>query len=101
MGAVASIAIPSTQESSVSLVLSKLVEGDADGVATWMGERTISLVRAYDLEIRDADLETVVTLIQAQAKRTQPFAVAETIAADPFDDIQPQLSFPDEERIAS
>ena len=37
----------------------KLFEGDTDGFVAWIGERTNSLVHAYDLEMRDADLETV------------------------------------------
>jgi predicted GIY-YIG superfamily endonuclease len=74
LGAVASIAIPPTQESGVALVLSKLVEGDADGVVALIGERTNSLVRAYDLEIRDADLEAVTEFMKAKARRLAPFA---------------------------
>lgn len=74
LGAVASIAIPPTQDSGVALVLSKLAEGDADGVVAWIGERTTSLVRAYDLELRDADLEAVVQFMKAKTRRLLPFA---------------------------
>ncbi|MFO1512765.1 MAG: nucleotide excision repair endonuclease [Verrucomicrobiota bacterium] len=83
LGAIASIAIPPTQDSSVELVLSKLVEGDADGVVAWIGERTTSLVRAYDLEIRDADLEAVVEFMKAKARRPAPFATPDQLPVLP------------------
>ncbi len=77
LGATASMTIPPTQGSGVGLVLSKLVEGDADGLVAWMGERTTSLVHAYDLEIRDADLEAVTEFMKAKARRLAPFATPE------------------------
>jgi hypothetical protein len=74
LGAIASMAIPPNQDSGVSVVLSKLVEGDADGLVAWMGERTTSLARAYDLEIRDVDLETVTEFMKAKTRRVLLFA---------------------------
>ena len=77
LGAVASIG---TNHSGVELVLTRLFAGDAEGFVAWIGERTRSLVRAYDLEIRDADLETVTHFMQAKARRTLPFATPDQIA---------------------
>lgn len=61
-------------------MLAKLLAGDTDGFVLWIGERTQSLAYAYDRETRDADLETVVTLIQAKLRRTLPFHTAEPSA---------------------
>jgi predicted GIY-YIG superfamily endonuclease len=38
---------------------SKLLAGNVPGFVTWIADRTHGLERAYDAEIRDADLETV------------------------------------------
>ena len=62
------------------MVLAKLFEGDTEGFVAWIGERTKSLVHAYDLEIRDADLETVSGFMQAKARRTLPFHRTQTKA---------------------
>jgi hypothetical protein len=64
-------------------VLANLLAGDTDGFVHWIGERTKSLAHAYDLETRDADLETVVTLIQTKLRRTLPFHIAEPGAEKP------------------
>jgi len=71
LGAIATIAV---NQSGVDLVLMKLFEGDTDGFVAWIGERTNSLVHGYDLETRDANLETVTHFMQAMARRTLPFA---------------------------
>ncbi len=63
-------------------VLARLFAGDTEGFAVWIAEHTKALVYQYDNETRDADLETVVTLIEAKAKRTLPFAAPEIDAAD-------------------
>jgi predicted GIY-YIG superfamily endonuclease len=65
----------------VDLVLTKLFEGDTDGFVAWIGERTTSLVHAHDLEMRDADLETVTNFMQAKARRTLPSAALGQSAA--------------------
>jgi len=52
----------------------KLFEGDTEGFVAWIGERTKSLVHAYDVEMRDTDLETVTHFMQVKARRTLPFA---------------------------
>ena len=54
----------------LEMILAKSFSGDTDTFATWIAERTKSLAHAHDREMRDADLETVVTLIQAKARRT-------------------------------
>jgi len=71
MGAIATIPV---NQSGVDLVLMKLFEGDTERFVAWIGERTNSLVHAFDLEMRDADLETVTHFMQAKARRTLPFA---------------------------
>jgi predicted GIY-YIG superfamily endonuclease len=58
----------------VEAILEKLFTGDTDGFVGWVGERTKALAKAYELEMRDADLETVVDFVQAKARRTKPFA---------------------------
>lgn len=78
LGAVATI---EAGHSGVDLALAKLFEGDTDGFVAWIGERTNSLVHAYDLETRDADLETVTHFMQAKAPRTLPFAAPDQRAA--------------------
>ena len=71
LGAIAAI---EANHSEVDLVLIRLFEGDTDGFVAWIGEQTKSLAKAYDLETREADLETVVNFAQARARRTLPFA---------------------------
>ncbi len=66
--------------------------GDTDGFVLWFGERTQSLAYAYDREIRDADLETAVTLIQAKRRHTLPFHIAEPGAEKPIGPDDPQFS---------
>ncbi len=61
-------------QSGVDLVLMKFFAGDTDVFVAWITERTNSLVHAYDLEMRDSDLETVTHFMQAKARRTLPFA---------------------------
>ncbi len=71
MGAIVTLAV---NQSGLDLVLMKLFEADTDGFVAWIGERTKSLARSYDLEMRDTDLETVTHFMQAKARRTLPFA---------------------------
>jgi hypothetical protein len=64
-------------------LLTRLFAGDTDSFAEWLTGQTQTLVHGYDLETREADLETVVTLVQAKAKRTFPFASPETVTKTP------------------
>ncbi len=88
--------IRSTSE-DVDLALVKLLAGDTEGFVAWIGGRTSALVHAYERETRDADLETVVTLIQAKRRRTLPFHTAETGAANKSANPDALLLFPEEE----
>lgn len=84
LGAITTITAIQTSEpkiGGVETVLAKLCEGDTDGFVAWIGERTNSLVHAYDVEMRDADLETVTNFMQAMARRTLPFAAHDQSAA--------------------
>jgi hypothetical protein len=83
LGAIAAI---EASQSGVDLVLTKLFEGDTAGFVAWIGEQTKPLVKAYDLEIRDADLETVSNFTQAKARRTAPFAAPDQSAPVTHDD---------------
>jgi hypothetical protein len=83
LGAIAAI---KASDIRVNLVLTKLFEGDTDGFVVWIGEQTTSLAHAYDLEIRDADLETVTHFMQAKARRTLPSAAPHESAAVPHRD---------------
>ena len=84
-----------SSHSEVEMMLAKLFEGDADGFVVWIGERTKSLVRAYDLEIRNNDLETVVGFIQAKARRTVPFNTPDQSVEDQRMNLDLMLPFPD------
>ncbi len=81
LGTIAAVAFPPAQESSVALVMSKLMAGDGDELITWMAEQTASLVRVYDLEMRDADLETVAQFMKAKARRLTEFTTLESSPA--------------------
>jgi predicted GIY-YIG superfamily endonuclease len=72
-GRLAAIATLDGVSGDAPFVLAKLLDGDTDGFVLWIGERTQSLAYAYDRETRDADLETVATLIQAKLRRTASF----------------------------
>ncbi len=61
----------------IEMVLTELFAGDNDGFVAWVGERTKALAHAYDLAMRDADLETVIQFMQAKARRTRPFIAPE------------------------
>ena len=78
LGAIANI---EANEHEVNPALTKLFEGDTDGFVAWIGERTKSVVKAYDLEMRDSDLETVTNFMQAKARRTLPFTAPDRSAA--------------------
>ena len=93
LGAIAAI---KANHIGVDLVLTRLFEGDTDGFVAWIGERTTSLVHAYDLEMRDADLETVTNFMQAKARRTWPFAAPDRGAAVEQKDREGIFSFLDE-----
>jgi hypothetical protein len=94
MGAIATI---EADHSEVDLVLMKPFEGDTEGFVAWIAERTKSLVKAYDLEMRDADLETVTNFMQAKACRTLPFTAPDRSAAVPHKDRDGIFSFLDED----
>lgn len=95
-GRLGSIAAIETGTADVELILAKFLAGDADGFATWIGEKTQSLVHAYDRETRDADLETVVSLIQAKARRPLPFDTPDQSRADKRVNLDVMLPFPDD-----
>jgi hypothetical protein len=100
LGAIAAIADVQTLQSSpseVELALIKLFEGDLDGFVAWIGERTQSLVHAYDLEIRDADLETVCEFMQAKARRPLPLTVPDRSADNQRVNLDLVLPFMDED----
>jgi len=78
LGAIATI---EADDCRVDLALTKLFEGDTEGFVAWVGEQTESLVKAYDLEMRDADLETVTNFMLAKARRTLVFTAPEQSAA--------------------
>jgi hypothetical protein len=59
LGAIASIASPPRD---MELTLANLFAGDTEGFAAWISSQTQALVRSYDRETRDADLETVLRL---------------------------------------
>lgn len=94
MGAIVTLAV---NQIGLDLVLMKLFEGDVDGFVVWIGERTNSLVHAYDVEMRDADLETVTHFMHAKARRTLPFATPDQSAAAAKREPEAMLPFPDED----
>jgi hypothetical protein len=94
LGAIAAI---ETSTAEVDLILAKLFTGDADGFVTWIGEKTQSLVHAYDRETRDADLETVVSLIQAKARRALSFDTPDQSRADNRVNLDVMLPFLDDD----
>lgn len=59
--------------------LTRLFEGNTDGFVSWIKDRTSSLTHAYDLEIRDSDLETVTGFMQASARRSSPLTAPDRI----------------------
>ena len=74
------------------MILQNFFGGDQNEFAAWIGERTKSLLHAHDLAMRDADLEIVTGFLEAKAKRTRPFAIAESNANDEDLDVQLPLS---------
>ena len=71
-GTVARVSLGPSDPIEAKGILGGLFEGDADGFVTWIGERTQSLPHKCDLEIRDADLESVTHWVQAMKRRSAP-----------------------------
>lgn len=78
----------------VESMLTKLLAGETEVFVAWINERTQSLIYAYDRETRDADLQTVVTLIEAKMRRTVPFHTTEPSAEKPI--VPESVLFPEE-----
>jgi len=100
VGAIATIANAQTLPASPGeseIVLAKLFEGDTEGFVAWIGERTKSLIHAYDLAIRDADLETVSGFMQTKARRPLPFTAPNQSANNPLMNHDLVLPFMDED----
>jgi len=85
-GRLGAIAAMSVSPDGVAPALTKLFAGDAEGFVDWINERTKDLVRAYDLEMREADLETVTSFMRARARRTLPFIPEEENVIQPRSD---------------
>jgi predicted GIY-YIG superfamily endonuclease len=60
-------------------ILTKLFEGDTEYFVSWINGGTQPLSHTYDLEIRDADLETVTGFMQASQRRVLPFTAPDAI----------------------
>lgn len=71
----------------------KLFEGDVQGFTAWIGERTNPLAHAYDVEMWDADLETMTHFMQAKAPRNVPFAAPDQNAGATRKDPDAMLPF--------
>lgn len=95
LGAVATLHDTSGE---LEMILAGLFSGDTDSFTAWIGERTQSLAHAYDVETRDADLETVNSFMQVKARRTLPFAGLNPSVKDEPVDAEFLLPFPDEDR---
>jgi len=72
-GRLAAIAILDGVPEEAQSMLAKSLTGDPDGFVLWISERTQALAYAYDRETRDADLETMITLVQGQRRRSASF----------------------------
>jgi hypothetical protein len=95
-GRLAAITTLSGASEAAQSVLAKLLTGNTDDFVQWISARTQSLAYAYDRETRDADLETVVTLIQAKLRRNLPFHTAEASAEKAMGP-DARLLFPEED----
>lgn len=78
-------------------IVAKLLAGDTEAFVLWIGARTQSLPYAYDRETRDADLETVVTLIQAKLRRTLSFQTSDQSGPEILRNPHALLLFPEED----
>jgi hypothetical protein len=78
-------------------LLAKLLAGDTAAFVLWIGKKTQSLTYAYDQESRDADLETVVTVIQAKLRRTWPFQTPDQSILETPRNSDAPLLFPEED----
>lgn len=76
-GRLATIATLSSVSEEAQSVLAMLLTGNTDDFVQWISARTQSLPYAYDRDTRDADLETVVRLIQAKLRRTASFEASD------------------------
>jgi excinuclease UvrABC nuclease subunit len=72
MGAIAAVTSAKEHE-TVEKVLDNLFAGDAAGFATWINERTKSLVGSLDEKMLETDLESVIEFMQIKARRIIPF----------------------------
>jgi hypothetical protein len=74
-----------------------LFAGESDEFAAWISEKTQSLVHTCDRATRDADLETVVSLIKAKSRRTLPFDAPDESSGDKQATLDDMLPFPAED----
>jgi excinuclease UvrABC nuclease subunit len=80
LGEIASVSDAQNSEPDlrgIETVLTEFFAGGTDEFVVWVTERTKGLAHAYDLAMRDADLETVVQFMKAKARRPRVFIAPE------------------------
>jgi excinuclease UvrABC nuclease subunit len=80
LGEIATVADAQNSEPNlrrIETVLTEFFAGGTDEFVVWVTERTKGLAHAYDLAMRDADLETVVQFMKAKARRPRVFIAPE------------------------
>jgi excinuclease UvrABC nuclease subunit len=71
LGKVSSLSIvPTIESKEVENILIKLFDGDAEGFAGWINDRTQQLINQVDKQIVESDLETVLEYMKTKAHRT-------------------------------
>jgi predicted GIY-YIG superfamily endonuclease len=80
LGMVSSLSmVPTIESNEVETILIKLFDGDAEGFAAWINDRTLPFINPFDKQIVESDLETVLEYMKTKDHRTFPLVVS------PFD----------------
>lgn len=77
LGMVNSVAmVPTIESNEVESILIKLFDGDAEGFAAWLNDRTLPFINPFDKQIVESDLETVLECMKTKAHRTLPLVAS-------------------------
>jgi predicted GIY-YIG superfamily endonuclease len=77
LGIVSSLStVPAFESNEVENILIRLFNGDAEGFAAWINDRTQSCANLFDKQIVKSDLETVLEYIKTKAHRNLSLVVS-------------------------
>ena len=84
LGMISSLSmVPTIESNEVENILIKLFDGDAEGFAAWINDRTLPFINPFDKQILESDLETVLECMKTKAHRTLVASASDSPAGKP------------------